>query len=373
MAWISIATAHPGEIEAAAGLNPVITDLLYLRGQDSGQTSIIHGAPFQLSPDADPTYLKSTNATALALRKRYTSTDGIPEIHLVAEVTAQSEDDLAAAVEIMGVLGDQAGSEATYGLIDANNDAGVGSGFLGLRPLYTDISGPSTGYALTATHENKVGVLTSAPACELDVGSGSINVSGGYYQDGIALTDWTFTGGVPNKVSRTGNALVTGSMISTLASGGVAPIVVSSTTECPNLDVDYLDGYSWNPGVQAWGDLTDVAGTDTATTASVSITAGEWLILAAGTMQNFASADSGRVCNFKIKTSGGTQIGSTADFTLEQFYSEFGEVSETKSFFIAGAYTAGSTTTVRVEASITGATGVSNYTTANILAIWRGP
>lgn len=373
MAWTSIASVHPGDMGTAAQLNALIANLIYLRGQGGGQVDIIHSSPFQLSPDADPTYLKSTNATALALRKRYNSTDGVPEIHIVAEIEAQDVDDLAGVVEVMGVLGDQAGSEATYGLLDMNNDAGAGTGFLGFRPLYTDLSSPDSGYALTATHENLVGILTSAPHYELDVSSGHINISGGYYQSGIALTDWTFTGGAPNKVSRTGNALVTGSMISALASGGVAPIVVTSTTECPNLDVDYLDGVSWNPGVQAWGDLTDVDGTDTATTASVDVTAGEWFFIATGTMQNFSAADSGRVCNFKIKTSGGTQIGATADFTLEQFYVEFGEVSETKSLLIVGGYTAAGATTVRVEASITGATGISNYTTANLVAIYRGP
>lgn len=361
MAWNNSSRVRPGHPAVSAILNRTITNLLYLRGQDAGQTDIDTLAPFLV-----PALVESTHATALGLFKRWETGD-TPEIHLIADIegTDGIEDGYQAQVD--GRLGITGGSSSTYGSMTFERTA-EGSGKLSLWTLYDSF----TDDAMVVLEDGSIGVLRAAPDVAFDIG-GDINVSGGFYQGGILITDWTFTGGSPNKVSRTGNAKVLGRIISTLPTG-TAPLAVSSAVEVANLDVDRLDDHAWHGGVIATGDIYGFGSSDSASSASLSLDkAGKWAIFACGVVWNYAAGDQGKVFNAKIKTSGGTQIGATAENTLENLYPEWGGLSEGKSFFIAGSYTAAGVTTVRVEFSVTSGTGSDNNASATILALWLGP
>jgi len=362
MPFVNTYRPHPGDITTADDFNLLMGLLMHLRGQESGQAEIDSGAPFRVSDS-----IESTHATALDIRKRY-ETGEVPEFHLFAEMIGGSSLEDGFYVEASGEIGVTGGSVERYGSIVAER-VGLASGKLKIQTLY-DTAFSDLGTALCVDEDGNVGAQTEYPKFLLDIPAGALNISGDFYQDGTLLTDWTLTGGTPDKVSKTGNVQLFGSFRSTLASG--APYPVTSTTECLNVDADLLDDHAWHAGLYQAGTVDSVGSSDVASTASVDLDkAGKWRIRAAGWCINYASGDQGRTWEARIKTSGGTQIGETAELTLSQ-WSAVEERSEQKTFLITGDYTAAGVTTVRVELVVVSGTGSANYCECKIEATWEG-
>lgn len=362
MAWDNTVEPAPGDLYSATDLQQIITNWKQLKGQDTAQTQIDLSATL-----VSPEFFKSTHASSFDLVKQ-TGLLGVSTLCLAAtnaDTSIGVEDD--DYFELYHAIGIVAGARYDYG--HHRWDLTDGEVWYRARGEFSGF----TSYNMTISPDGKIGILFDNPEYELDVGAGVINISGSYRQAGTALTDWTETLGPPDRVDWTGPVKLVGSFTSTVATG-TAPLVVASTTECTNLDVEYLAGYGWHPGIQGYGDGT--AGTsDTASDAEVTLNrVGKWFLIGWGEVWQRHPDDDGLTVDVKIKTAGGTQIGATAQIEFNNTVSEWSGEHEIKSAMVFGAYTSGSgTDVISITYAIPTATGLDNLCTGRLCAIWLGP
>jgi len=374
MAWDNAYRARPGDTATAAKLQKLIVNLMYLRGLDSGQTEIDTLAPVLFTD-----YLVSTNATYFGLKSEWETAINTAEVRFVSEPDTAGTLADGMTVNLSGILGVTGGSEEEFARLAFVRD-GESSGKLNIHTRYTANGFDQSGEVLTVTKDGLVGIDFEAPEYAVDIGAGRLDISGDYYLNGVALTDWVLTPGAPDNVSRTGDARVEGSFRTTIADG-TAPFVVASTDEATHVSAGLLAGHRWHDGASTLknryskeGSVQNVGTSDTDSSELYIDKAGKWLVIATGEISNAGDADVGRVFSAKIKNAGGTQIGATVEVTTEESPTRTnGYSSEIKTFQICGVYTAAGAETIKTTLALASATDSENFCRTILSAIWLGP
>jgi len=374
MAWDNAYRARPGDTATAAKLQKLIVNLMYLRGLDSGQTEIDTLAPILFTD-----YLVSTNATYFGLKSEWETAVNTAEVRLVSEPDTAGTLADGMTVNLSGILGVTAGGEEEFARLAFTRD-GESSGKLNIHTRYTANGFDQSGEVLTVTKDGLVGIDFEAPEFTVDIGAGRIDITGDYYLNGVALTDWVLAPGAPDNVSRTGDARVEGSFRTTIADG-TSPFVVASTDEATHVSAGLLAGHRWHDGTSSLaerysqvGFVRNVGSSDTNYDTSINLSeAALWLITGSGSVVNQDTDDVGKVFSVKLKTSGGTQIGATVELTTEEDPAAALVDSETKSFVVCGMYTAASATDIVATIALASASGTpQNESTIIISAVRVG-
>lgn len=349
---------YPGLVEDAAGLTQLLENEKYVAGKSAGQTTIVTEAPLSFED-----WLESKHASKFDFVKAADASD-VAEMEYEAQAASGTDIEDTASV-LRQAITQIGGTQQNLGDI-AFTRVDAGAARLSIMAIF---SGAPAGF-LTVDENGFLGVLTDVPEYELDIASGTINVSGDYYRSGVLIGDWTEVAGP--KVQWAGPAVVT-NVAQTTVGAGTAPMVAASTTENPNLDADLLNGHGQHPGIQASGSATYAASdTQIAITAALG-KAGEWDIDAIVSVV-CDPADDGREIVAKLKDNASVQIGDTGNATAKKVTLDgFDDVSSI-SLHIHGKYVAAAgTETVKVTVGVTGGVATGSIAEAVITAHWVQP
>lgn len=352
----------PGLLVTSAHINTYIMgSLKYIKGEQSAQTEIV----LESRLDSGGTYIELTDANA-DIKKRFKTPSVTAKFKLLADdahVPSAIEDGYVSALS--GALENEAEDQESLGSFVWTR-IGQDTGTLGVTP-----AGMATP-ALYMDESGNVGLLLAVdklPEYDLDI-NGTVNVTGNIRIAGSTITDWSEAAGV---VTWTGNSRVEysddvgnyfGKYFSQIATGTKA-IDVTSTTVCPNLAAEKLDGFGWHRGLKAEGFLTTLGTSDTdIDEATITLNrAGKWFCASVITFD--AQFDTNQLFTAKIKDSSGTQIGASAECLAKND-------SEQIAVLAMGFYTAAvGTEVIKVTGKKAAGSDVAGAS-ADLIAVWIG-
>lgn len=363
MSWDNGTRVVVGSVEDQTALNQRFRNMRQLKGTDAGQTEIEIQAMLTAFG-----WFRSTTDKLFDVRKRFTTADGgVASIGLLCEADLGAfpgliTDNQELDVDMQVGLEDGTGEEP-IALWKFIRQGAASTGLLMLSALGGGIDRQN----LTIDPLGNVGIMFPVPAYPLDVGAGTLNVVGDYMLSGTVINDWTVVPGTPNKVTWTGDAVVSRYWESSLVTG-TAPLDVASTDECPYLDVELLADHGWHPGLFVTDSNTYTTTDDLIASFSLD-TIGEWSIAAAVAV---FSGDSEKEIQVKLKDGSGTQIGATTKLFTKSFTIGGVTYMSTQSVRVFGPYTsAAGNETIKVTCACP--TGSGGTARALLFAHWKGP
>ena len=363
MAYSNTTRHRPGRTLSVAELTQELTNLKHLAGQEAGQTALRLEAPLSTS------IFESKHASRFELVKEFDAIAGtVAEHELISEnidEPSSIEDgyDLTLRASIVQIGGsEQDLGEAVFTRL---SDAEA------ILDFFSLLSG-NPGGGLTVGPDGSVGIMFT-PDYTLDVGAGTINVSGGYYINGVQQVDWTEVAGPKLQWTNsggTGHATVSGAWKSTVGTG-TEPIVVTSTTEATNLDADTFDDHGWAVHTKKAGNATYTSSDTTIVTSDALGKTGVWDV--SGNVSVWcAVADDGKTIEAKLKNQAGTQFGATADQTAKKVSVGGFDDATIICLKLFGFYTAAATSdTVKITVAVP--TGTGSLADGWITARWVKP
>lgn len=346
MAFDTSAVFIVGILVDEDSFNALLYNFDHLKGAEFGQTET------ERDCEVAAPYLQATGSI-FDIEKQFAAPDTGGEIHFVADRTVDGE-----------IQDGQSLALAAYLDVD-----GASAEYLG-KVVFTRVS----------EYERKVEIFTTGssvtPALAYDssgyVALGGVPEAGkslriygalnatGYLLGGASISDWTAGGGTLDWI---GNA--SASRFRSRAATGAAPLAVSSTTVCPNVNSWLLDGHQWHPGqTSASATQTTVATSDTQLHSLTLEKAGYYEVYAVVNV-SVVSGDTAQTFSLKLKDHSSVQFGQTCELSA----SVAGEIHTTA---LRGFVTLAASQTVRVTAIKAGGAGASTAT-AKLVAIWRGP
>lgn len=381
MAWVDIDPVHTIDLSDASLMTDIVNNLVYLYGQQVGQTEIVVEDIVNIS--------SMTAESGIHLVKRYAHADAMAAFEFYGQDTdegAATLDDQAQCSLRFDVTNDTTGAEGYANMGSWPYQGLVFSGGTG------SVTPPYTSAMLSILNTNQVIIGKrfggdATPTYDVTV-NGDVNVTGSYYLDNSALVDWTETPGSPDRLDWTGNANVT-----RWAAGSLA---VTSTTMVEGLAAGLLNGHAWHTplfksrvgGENCTASYVESGVTSVFAAWNAGVTldkAGKWLILWCGNFANGASADLGDLATLQLNVqTGGATIGGSVDVSCLGGYVTNTQTGTTAligavPLMLMGAYTSASGgEVIGVKAKITGYSGggagtVNNYWDGCMCAVWIGP
>lgn len=262
------------------------SNMLWVKGDEAAQTEIDIGAVLHESP-----HLKLTDATSY-ITKVFKDAD-VPVLRFYYAETGTDAQPGSASTYFYGLL-DNGTTTTTLGTMYFVGTNDCKEGVVGFGAGSFTSSAPQMAVGPTKTGLFNVPDTTATLKVTGQVNGATLLRSG----SGVI----TWAEAVPGTATYAGNARAN-IWKSTKVDDTGAPIVVSSTTKCTNLNVSLLDNLDWHGGLRSEqeGGVTMVSGTAVTLTTVTLNRAGRWLVL--GT----ASVASGlwtRV-NFQLRVTGG--------------------------------------------------------------------
>lgn len=368
MTWNTSNRSRPGVMADATELQQLVINLLEARGQQPGQTKILHGAPVSFFD-----HIEGSDSAGLDFRKAYSADGGgSAEIDLVSEnIDTPSEIPDGATVQLEQAIG-QTGT-------DGQNVAEWEWTRLeeGINRLAVTAQGLVPGPDLIIGPDGFLGTeIGGDPEVEWDGHGAELNVTGALKRNGVDQNDWSLVSGTPDVLEWTngggiGNAVVSGKYVSTVADG-TAPLVSEySTTMCPRLDAELLQGFGPHAGLQLGG-VFGYGDTPSITQEIQLNRAGAWDPEATASV-TYDPADHGKEVTVWLEDDSGTPIGEPVTFTARKVTVGVVEYGAADIFHVFGAYTAAvGTETVRVMIQVE-AGGVGSVANVALICTWGGP
>ena len=362
-----------GEILTHTKLNILVNEnSKYLKGTQAAQTSVV------IESELRAFAFEGVDSTCRMIPTQPGAGAQTSTFELVSKQPAL---DVGDAVELEAVIVAGAVTE-TLGKIRMKR-TGVNTGEISFFPCNAGVYSGTP--ALIIKSDGKVGVNTSTPTTALDV-NGTLNATtvtqggGGFsalwgnvgvdifYNAGNVGIGPAFGPGTPPTVPLDvdGNIRTTSQLVSTVVTG-TAPVSVSSTTVCPNLNAALLNGLTWAPlFAAALGAVTPATGIWTDAASKLVTRAGSYLVLGQVTVSVVTAANSGQLFRAQIVST----VGVVSFIESQGTANAAGYVTLPIVAFVTGAT---NPTTIKIQIRKNGGGTGGATAVSTIIAEWISP